>query len=58
MKQGVEEFEGKGMPALHQVVATSKRYSSGVMTTNATHLKWELLDSVTGQVIDSFELSK
>lgn len=58
MKQGVEEFEGMVVPELHDVVSRSSRYASGVMTTNSTNLKWELIDSVTGEIIDSFELTK
>ena len=58
MKQGKEEFVGTTAPADQAVNATSHRYSSGIMTTNTTHLKWELLDSVTGEVLDAFELSK
>lgn len=58
MKQVKEEFVGTTAPADQAVNATSHRYSSGIMTTNTTHLKWELLDSVTGEVLDAFELSK
>ena len=62
MKQGAaphaDDFAGNIAPSSHQVAVTSERYSSGVMTTNATHLKWELLDSVTGVVLDMFELNR
>lgn len=60
MKQGpdADDFVGNIAPPTHRVNTTSARYSSGVMTTNATHMKWELLDSVTGEILDTFELTK
>jgi acid phosphatase type 7 len=58
MKQGKEEFFGSIAPPTQSLTITSHRYSSGVMTVNQTHLKWELIDSVTGQILDSFQLEQ
>ena len=39
-------------------VVKSKRYASGVLTANATALKWQLIDSVDGTELDHLTILK
>ena len=60
MAQATEfEWLADGMAAPNGSTAFSTaRYASGVLHANLTHLSWELVDSVTGEVIDGFQLAK
>jgi len=55
LRQGPAAQLGYAVARGTEVMATS-RYSTGVLTVNATGLHWRLIDSVNGEILDSFSI--